>query len=37
MSTLEGIALLAAPVLALVVGGLIAAYWNPHEKESNDD
>ena len=37
MSTLEGIALLAAPILALVVGGLVAAYWNPHEKEGNDD
>ena len=37
MSLLEGVALLAAPILALIAGGLIAAYWNPHEKKKNAD
>lgn len=33
MSTMEGIILLAGPVLALVIGGLIALYWNPHKND----
>jgi hypothetical protein len=33
MSTLQGLLLLAGPVLALIVGGLIALCWNPHKND----
>jgi len=35
MSTLEGIILIAGPVLALIAGGLIALYWNPHNEKKD--
>lgn len=37
MSALEGVALLAAPVLALVVVGLIALDWKPSGRKDKDN